>query len=79
MKKYPVLLGALLTSALISQAPQAQAFGIGNLTAAIPSASRSMFCKAVTFTASVEAGNPSVVKWCSRIACPKTVPAALCR
>jgi hypothetical protein len=36
MKKYSVLLGALLTSALIAQAPQAQAFGIGNLTAAIP-------------------------------------------
>ncbi|WP_368621856.1 hypothetical protein [Paraburkholderia sp. BR13444] len=36
MKKYSVLLGALLTSALITQAPQAQAFGIGNLTAAIP-------------------------------------------
>ncbi len=36
MKKFSVLLGALLTSALIAQAPQAQAFGIGNLTAAIP-------------------------------------------
>jgi len=36
MKKYSVLLGALLTSALIAQAPQAQAFGIGSLTAAIP-------------------------------------------
>ena len=36
MKKYSVLLGALLTSALIAQVPQAQAFGIGNLTTAIP-------------------------------------------
>ena len=36
MKNYSVLLGALLTSVLIVEVPQAQAFGIGNLTAAIP-------------------------------------------
>jgi hypothetical protein len=36
MNKYSALLGALLTSALVALAPQAQAFGIGNLTAAIP-------------------------------------------
>jgi hypothetical protein len=36
MKNYSALLGALLTSALIAHVPQAQAFGISNLTAAIP-------------------------------------------
>lgn len=36
MKKHSALFSALMLSALAANAPQAQAFGIGNLTAAIP-------------------------------------------
>ncbi|MEA3116050.1 MAG: hypothetical protein QOG58_5849, partial [Caballeronia sp.] len=48
MKKYSVLLGALLMSALTVQVPQAQAFGIGNLTAAIPGVGGSASAGAVS-------------------------------